>query len=102
MRLLVSMLFCCLLLAGCRAGERHATAPTGQPAEDTTGPREDTPPAPLVQEGCFDRACEDAAIHFFTLTEQVASVAAVLVRVVSVGVYVFLFPVVGFGHGGPG
>jgi hypothetical protein len=45
---------------------------------------------------------ESAAISFFTGVEQVGTVVAYPFQAAMTGLYLLLFPLVGFEHGGPG
>ncbi len=104
MTLCARLVLCCLLFAGCRAAVPPDAAPTAPaPAsESTAGPRPDVPAPAGEPGGRCERMAESAALHFFSFTEQVASAAGVVVQAALVGLYFLLFPVLGFGHGGPG
>jgi hypothetical protein len=102
MRPLGRVLLCCLLTAGCGTVEPAPSAPPAPPSEVAAEAPPSTPAPAPEQRGRFERARETAGLEFFTFTERVGQVVSLPFQAALLGLYFLLFPVIGYGPGGPG
>jgi hypothetical protein len=102
MRLPGCVLLYCLLPAGCCTPEPLSATTSGQPAESASEHHPEGAVRAPTTRGRFEQMRESAAINFFTGVEQVGTVLAFPFQAAMTGLYVLFFPLVGFGHGGPG
>lgn len=96
------LLLCCVLFAGCQATAPPDPAPATVQPEATTETQSNEPAPSDPPAGGGEKGPGGVAFHFFHFTEQVASAAGVVVQGALIGLYLLLFPLIGFGPGGPG
>src|SRR5262245_22619036 len=95
------VLLSCLLLAGCRTAEPQSVATSVAGADVAAGPQSEETRAPEGRSR-LERMRESVSVQFFTGLEQVAKVVAFPFQAALTGLYVLLFPIVGYGPGGHG